>query len=60
MLTPVGQIREIDNMGRLVIPVDLRHIMEIKPGDKMEFFYDAEQKAIFIRKYIGKIEDGSK
>jgi AbrB family looped-hinge helix DNA binding protein len=47
-------------MGRLVIPVDLRHIMEIKPGDKMEFFYDAEQKAIFIRKYIGKIEDGSK
>jgi transcriptional pleiotropic regulator of transition state genes len=60
MLTPVGQIREIDKLGRLVIPVDLRHLMDVKPGDKMEFFYDGEMKAVYLRKYACEMKNGGK
>ena len=44
-----GYTRDIDNVGRLVIPIDIRKAVDIKKGDKLEFFIDAD--SIIIRKY---------
>lgn len=44
-----GVVRRIDDLGRLVIPKDLRKSMNIKEGDPLEFFIKDEY--ICIRKY---------
>jgi len=35
-----GIVRQIDNLGRLVIPMELRKTMNLNEGDKMEFYVD--------------------
>lgn len=44
-----GIIRRVDDLGRIVIPKELRRRLEIKDGAPMEFFVDG--KDIIIRKY---------
>lgn len=38
--------RRIDNLGRLVIPKDVRDRLEIGAGDEIEFFLDGEYIAL--------------
>ena len=45
----VGIIRDIDKLGRFVIPVELRNKMGIENGDSIELF--AEQGRIVLKKY---------
>ena len=44
-----GIVRNIDEMGRLVLPKEMRRKMDIEPGDEIEFF--AEEDRIILRKY---------
>lgn len=44
----IGMVREIRDLGRFVLPVDLRHLLKIKPGDELEFFLNGNQ--IVLRK----------
>ncbi len=44
-----GIIRRIDNLGRLVVPKELRKVMGLKEKDPMEFFVDGNQ--IILEKY---------
>ena len=37
-MTDTGLSRKIDGNGRIIIPVDLREELKIKPGDVYEFF----------------------
>ena len=46
-----GIIRRIDDLGRLVFPIEIRKILGINEGDKIEI-YVAENK-IVCRKYTG-------
>ena len=46
----VGIIRNIDRLGRLVIPAEMRRHMNIRVGDPIEFFTDNEG-GIILRKY---------
>ncbi len=46
----IGCIRQIDKLGRLVLPMDIRKSLDIKDGvDFVEFFMDNDN--IIIRKY---------
>jgi len=45
----IGIVRDIDKLGRFVIPVELRNKLDIENGDSIEIF--AEQDRIILRKY---------
>jgi transcriptional pleiotropic regulator of transition state genes len=45
-----GMTRPIDNLGRIVIPMELRKTMDLKSTDTMEIFTDAD--TIILRKYV--------
>jgi transcriptional pleiotropic regulator of transition state genes len=44
-----GIVRKIDDLGRLVIPIELRKTMEINIKDPVEIFVDDDK--IVLRKY---------
>lgn len=45
-----GMIRRIDDLGRVVIPKEIRRNLKLRDGDPLEIFTDAEGGAVF-RKY---------
>ena len=44
-----GIVRKIDDLGRMVIPIELRKTMNINKKDPMEIFVDRDK--IILRKY---------
>ena len=44
-----GIVRKIDDLGRMVIPIELRKTMNISKKDPMEIFVDGDK--IILRKY---------
>ena len=42
-----GIIRRIDDLGRVVIPREIRHNLGIKEGDSLEIFIDKNDGIIF-------------
>ncbi len=48
-MKPIGIVRQIDSLGRIVIPKELRRTLEIKEGDSLELFL--EDNTIVMRKY---------
>jgi transcriptional pleiotropic regulator of transition state genes len=44
-----GIVRKIDDLGRMVIPVELRKTMNINKKDPMEIFVDGDK--VILRKY---------
>ena len=53
-----GMVRRIDDLGRVVIPKEIRRTMRIREGDPLEIFTDKEGELIF-KKYspIGELSD---
>ncbi|MFC4102881.1 AbrB/MazE/SpoVT family DNA-binding domain-containing protein [Paenibacillus xanthanilyticus] len=55
-----GVVRKVDELGRVVIPVELRRTLDIKEGESLEIFVNGEQ--IMLKKYApgctfcGKVE----
>ncbi|MDR3314524.1 MAG: AbrB/MazE/SpoVT family DNA-binding domain-containing protein [Oscillospiraceae bacterium] len=45
-----GIVRRIDDLGRVVIPKEIRRTMRIREGDPLEIFTDADGEVIF-KKY---------
>lgn len=45
----VGMVRRLDNLGRLVLPIELRRIFGIEKHDGLEIFTDNGR--IILRKY---------
>lgn len=45
----IGIVRRVDQLGRLVIPKELRNIMNIPVGTPMEFF--TTEDTIVIKRY---------
>ncbi len=44
-----GIVRKVDELGRIVIPVELRRSLHVEIGDALEVFEDEER--IFLKKY---------
>ena len=53
-----GVVRRIDDLGRIVIPKEIRKTLRIKEGDPIEIFTDREGDAI-LKKYspIGELSE---
>ena len=41
-----GVVRRIDDLGRIVIPKEIRRTLRIKEGDPLEIFTDKEGEVI--------------
>lgn len=49
-MKPCGAVRRIDELGRIVLPADVRKMLDLKNGiDSVEIFVD--QETIIIKKY---------
>lgn len=44
-----GIVRKIDELGRIVLPIELRRTLGIQEKDRIEIFVDGE--SIILRKY---------
>ena len=44
-----GIIRKVDELGRIVLPIELRNILDIAPKDALEIY--TNDNAIILRKY---------
>lgn len=49
MMKATGIVRKVDELGRIVIPIELRRTMGIDIKDPLEIFVDGEK--IILRKY---------
>ena len=45
-----GIVRRIDDLGRVVIPKEIRRVMRIREGDPLEIYTDRDGSVIF-KKY---------
>lgn len=46
-----GIIRRVDDLGRVVIPKEIRRSLHIREGDPLEIYTDPREQAICFRKY---------
>ena len=44
-----GIVRKVDELGRIVLPIELRRVMGIQEKDKLDIYTDG--KDIILRKY---------
>lgn len=58
-----GIVRKVDELGRVVIPIELRRTLDIAEKDSLEIYVDSDR--IVLRKYepacifCGSMEDAS-
>jgi len=56
MKETTGIVRRIDDLGRVVIPKDIRRTLRIREGDPLEIFIDGEviliRRAEFAKKEV--------
>ncbi|HSW10233.1 MAG TPA: AbrB/MazE/SpoVT family DNA-binding domain-containing protein [Bacillota bacterium] len=48
-LKSTGIVRKVDELGRVVIPIELRRTLDIEEKDALEIYVDGEK--IILRKY---------
>jgi len=56
-----GMVRRIDDLGRIIIPKEVRRTLRLREGDPMEIFVDREGEVI-LKKYspIGELGEFAK
>lgn len=52
-----GIVRRIDDLGRIVIPREVRRSMGIKEGDPIEMFIDTESGGLVLMAYHSEASD---
>ncbi|MCL2366067.1 MAG: AbrB/MazE/SpoVT family DNA-binding domain-containing protein [Oscillospiraceae bacterium] len=53
-----GIVRKIDELGRIVLPIELRRTMSISDRDSVEIF--VEGSSIVLKKFIPQVGKGKK
>ena len=48
-MNTTGIVRTVDNLGRIVLPIELRRTMNIEVKDALEIYVDGDQ--IVLKKY---------
>jgi len=46
----IGIVRKVDELGRIVLPIELRRTLNIHEGEPLEILADKE--GIYLRKYV--------
>ncbi len=44
-----GMVRRIDNLGRIVLPIELRRVLELEKDSALEIFIEGNQ--VILKKY---------
>ena len=52
-----GIVRRIDELGRIVIPKEIRRTMGIKEGAPLEMFIDTESGGLVLLSYHSEVSD---
>lgn len=50
-MTATGIVRRIDDLGRVVIPKEIRRSMGIREGEALEIYVDHETNSVVFKKY---------
>lgn len=50
-----GMVRRIDDLGRVVIPKEIRRVLNIREGDPLEIFIDETGGVIFKRYLVANL-----
>jgi len=48
-MKPLGTVRKVDELGRIVLPIETRKRLELAPGDGVEIF--VEKDRVILKKY---------
>ncbi|MCA0986511.1 AbrB/MazE/SpoVT family DNA-binding domain-containing protein [Guptibacillus algicola] len=48
-----GILRKVDQLGRVVLPIELRRMLNINTDDAMEIF--VEDDAVILKKYVHRL-----
>lgn len=48
-----GMVRKVDELGRVVIPIELRRSLDIKEKDAIEIYVDDDK--IILKKYVANM-----
>jgi len=51
MKKSTGMVRRIDDLGRVVIPKEVRRYLGIQESDSLEIFVDEYKEEIILKKY---------
>lgn len=46
-----GIVRRVDELGRVVLPIELRRALGIEEKDPMEIYFNPDNDSIILRKY---------
>lgn len=49
-MKPIGIVRQLDDLGRIVIPKEIRRVIGIREGDPLEI-YSNDDNSITLRKF---------
>ena len=52
MKKATGIVRRVDELGRIVLPIELRRVLGIQEKDKLEIYTEGD--TIILHKYPGK------
>lgn len=47
-----GEVRRVDDLGRVVIPMGVRKALNIREGDPFEIFTDPKERAVCFKPYL--------
>jgi transcriptional pleiotropic regulator of transition state genes len=50
-MNSTGMVRRIDDLGRIVIPKEVRRTLRLREGDGMEIFVNSEEGIVIFKKY---------
>ena len=50
----LGNVRRMDDLRRVVIPKEVRELLNIASGDPIEFYIDGDR--VIIQKYVSEDE----
>lgn len=50
IMKSTGIVRKVDELGRIVLPIELRRTLDIAEKDSLEIYVDSEQ--IILKKYL--------
>ena len=50
IMKSTGVVRKVDELGRIVLPIELRKLMDINVKDSLEIFTDGD--SVVLRKYM--------
>ena len=51
-----GIVRRIDDLGRVVIPREIRRTLSLRDGDPLEIFINPDERAVCFKPYLPSIE----